>query len=50
MFTTPEIGALDMWINDEDLSTPSDYEVNIFDLANLDKTVGGMRAIQDVTG
>lgn len=38
-FTTLEIGALDTWIIDKELSTLSDHEEIVCDLANLDKTV-----------
>lgn len=49
-FTTQEIGALDTWIIDRELSTPSNYEVIVCELTNLDETVGGMRTSQEVTG
>lgn len=41
-FTTPDIGVLDTSFIDEDLSTLSDHEVVVCDLANLDETVGRM--------
>lgn len=47
-FNNPEIGALNDWIINEELSTPSDHEVIVHDLANLNETVGGMRTSQDV--
>lgn len=49
-FTTSEIGAMDPWIIDEELSTPSEYEVIVFDTASLDETIEGMRTSQEVTG
>lgn len=50
MLTTPEVGKLDTWIIDEELSTPTDHEVIVSDLANLDETIGGMGTSQKVTG
>lgn len=42
-FTTTEIRVLDTWIIDDELSTPSDYEVMVCYLANVDETVERMR-------
>lgn len=40
---------MDTWIIDGELFTLSDNEVILFNLANLDETVGGMRTSQKVT-
>lgn len=49
-FTTQEIGTLDSWIIDRELSTPSDHEVIRCDLANQYETVRGMETSQKVIG
>lgn len=41
-FNTAEFGTLDSWIIDEDLTTPSDHEMVVFDLANLEDTLVSM--------
>lgn len=35
-FITPQVGSLDTWIKDAELSTPSEYEVMMLDQANSD--------------
>lgn len=47
--TIPDNGALNAWFIDEELSTPSDHDVVVCDLANMDKTMGGMRTSWEVT-
>lgn len=49
-FTTSNIGVLDAWVIDEELSGPSNHEVVICDQVNLDRIVGGMGTSQEVTG
>lgn len=41
--TTLELGTMDTWIIDEELSTTSENEVVVFVLANMGDIVGGMR-------
>lgn len=48
-FHTPGIGALDMWVINEELSRQSDYKVIVFDLTRLEETVRGMVTSQEVT-
>lgn len=43
----PELGALDSWIIDEELATLSHYELIVFDITNLDETVGSMGTTQE---
>lgn len=49
-FTTREIGALNTWFINGEISTPSDHEVIVFDAASLHKTVGRMRTCHEVKG
>lgn len=47
-FTTLEVGALDAWIIDGELSRLSNHEMIVFDMRGLDDTVGGMRTSEEV--
>lgn len=49
-FTTAEIGALDTWVIVRELATSLDHGVIVYDLVNVDNTVGGMGTSQEVTG
>lgn len=49
-FFTPELGALESWIIDEELVTPFDHELIIFNMTNMDETVDRMSTSQEVTG
>lgn len=48
-FTTPELGALESWVINEELATSSDHELIVFDTANLYETIGSMGTSQEVT-
>lgn len=41
---------LDSWIIDEELVTPFDLELIVFNIANLDEKAGSMKTSQEVTG
>lgn len=49
-FTTQQVGALDKWGIDGELSTLSHHEVIVFDMASPDNTASRMRTSQEVTG
>lgn len=50
IFTTLGIGVLDTRVIDEELSKPSDYEVIVGELADLDRVGSSMSTSQEITG
>lgn len=47
-FTTPEVGALNMWVNDKGLMTLCNHEVIQCDLADSEGEIGSMGTSHEV--
>lgn len=50
IYMTPDIGALDTWVIEDELATPPDKVVIEYNLANLEGKAGGMGNSEEVTG
>lgn len=48
-FTTPDIGALNIWVIDDKPTTTSEYVVIVYDLADSEEEAESMSASQEVT-
>lgn len=49
-FTTPSLGVRDSWIIDRKLATAFNKKLIVFDMANLNKTIGSIGTYQEATG
>lgn len=49
IFTTFELSTMDSWAIDEELATPSDYELIVFNMANLDEKKAGIGTSREIT-